>query len=136
MRYLASCRSNYVQLKDTEALRSKLPATYRLVESTDSPGKHAVIPAGAGGAFWPGANPDGDEATISLLDLIASELVSGEIVVVIEVGVGEGLEYIVGFADAGDSEGRRARVDLNEIYHKAAEKLGGELAKPVSRAEF
>lgn len=127
--WYGSARSNYVRLKDPEAVKQLLDeraSDVSLEESVNTPGLFAFLVNGmsdSGG--WPSVCPlaedgeaDYDANPIGFDDLIAEHLVDGEVLILTEAGA-EKLRYVTGRAHAlRVKNGKRQDlvVSIDDIY--------------------
>jgi len=127
--WYGTARSNYVRLKDPEAVKTLLAefaTEVSLQESSTAPGLFVFLVNGmsdSGG--WPGVyprtedgEPDHDADPIRFDDLIAGHLVDGEVLILMEAGA-EKLRYVTGRAHAlRVKNGKRQDlvVSMEDIY--------------------
>lgn len=127
--WYGSARSNYVRLKDPEAVKQLLDeraSDVSLEESVNTPGLFVFLVNGmsdSGG--WPSVCPlaedgeaDYDANPIGFDDLIAEHLVDGEVLILTEAGA-EKLRYVTGRAHAlRVKNGKRQDlvVSIDDIY--------------------
>ncbi len=127
--WYGTARSNYVRLKDPEAVKQLLAdraSDVSLQESSSAPGLFVFLVNGmsdSGG--WPSVCPltaegeeDYDADPIGFDDLIAEHLVDGEVLILTEAGA-EKLRYVTGRAHAlRVKNGKRQDlvVSIDDIY--------------------
>lgn len=132
-KYYGACRSNYFRVKSVEALRTCLSnAPYEVVESADAPGSVCLLARGfdGGGGYlrlkhivWDD-EPGAVEREIYIPALVAEHLVEGEVAVFMQTGAEQPMTYLIGYSVAVHSDGSLVRVDLNEVYERAAAEFG------------
>jgi len=127
--YYATARSNYVRLKDPDAVRQLLAdraGEVTLCESHLASGCFAFLVSGmSDSGCWPGiypVDPDGqvdyDSEPEDFADVIAPHLADGEVLILMEAGA-EKLRYIGGWARAVRvNRGRiqNLNISLDDIY--------------------
>jgi hypothetical protein len=126
--YYATTRSNYFRVKDAFAFEAWCRT--RSIEFWTKPfegkGDCYAIAANPGErSGWPTYDNDRD-ADIDVTDELPAHLDPRDVAILIEIG-SEKLRYLIGFATAVHSYGRTIRVDLDEIYARAAEAFGSGL---------
>ena len=125
--YYASARSNYFAVKDREAFDTWADyAGLEVLTSDHHDDRVMIAPKAECDSGWPAQrlNPDtNDWEEFDLCGELWSHLLDYEVAVLFEVG-SEKLRYLTGFAVAVSWEGEIERLDLNDIYGRAAEAFG------------
>lgn len=129
--FRAKTRSNYFQVKDTEAFE-QFCDQFELV-AIQSGDKSGFIVASVEGAIprmlWD--KESSEQTEIDFLSLLAEHLVEGQVAVLIEIGWVKEMTQLSGLAVAINAQGQQQEVDLRQIYEKA-----GELGEMVTLAEY
>lgn len=124
--FYGASRTNYVRLKDPEALKDKLQhSNLKIEQHPDYPDYYCLEADSDSGCFdvW-FSDPDTDEqAELLIEEVVAPHLEHGQVLVLIESGA-EKLCYITGAAIAYAWDGRVVVLRLDDIYALAASKLG------------
>ena len=132
--YYATARSNYFKVKDVEKFKEL--CTKINVEMIESQGKVGFICTqdpdcgSLPSSIYKEELDDFEE--IDLCELVAEHLEEGEVAVMMEAGY-EKFRYVTGYAMAVNWKGEVVDVNINDIYKKAQEELGGE---NISMAEY
>lgn len=127
--WYGTARSNYVRLKDPQAVKALLAERtpeVHVEESSSKPGLYVFLVSGmsdSGG--WPSVpllDADGEEDDdadhIGFDDLIAEHLADGEVLILVECGA-EKLRYLTGWARAlrvKDGKRQDLFVSIEDIY--------------------
>ncbi|PBA68852.1 hypothetical protein [Mycobacterium avium] len=128
--YYGTGRTNTFMVHDVEALRTALQrGDFEVVErASDRPGEVTIFAAGPDGdgnwSQW--IYPDDGDAEpeeLCVPALIAEHLQDGQVAVFVHAG-SEKLRYVCGYSLAVHSDGRQLRIDIDDIYEKAAEEFG------------
>lgn len=125
--WTGKARTNYILVKDVEALKAKADEIGIKVEvHTENP--NFVT-------FEPDQGDDGDFETSFINDdevevewtwsELSEHFAEGQVLIVMTVG-GERTRYLTGFALAVAWDGRVTSINLNDIYLKAAQTFGVE----------
>lgn len=130
--YYATARSNYFAVKDLEAFKAAMPEGIGIWDDGKD-GLVGVYADGGDGNGWPSYDHEAD-TDIDLCALIAPHLKKGEIAVFMEAG-NEKLRYVIGVAEAVNSDGETVFVALSQIY-KLAESLQSKGDSPITQAEY
>lgn len=122
-------RTNYVLVKDIEALRVALPEDLD-IEVTEGQmpevvGKVALIMENGLPTSFYNEETEEDE-DFDVVDLLAEHLVAGQIAVFQQVG-NDKMRYLTGHATAVTHTGERVEVSLDDIYTRAAEAFQTDL---------
>lgn len=115
--YQASCRTNYFNVIDYSRFIKTMERVPQ-IKVVNKDGRVAILGNHSGGGGWPTFGLHAEP--IDLPKLIAGFLAPGSVAIFMEVGA-EGLNYLVGFAEAINSQGQRRKVDLSQIYALAKE---------------
>ena len=123
--YYGAARTNYFTVRDANAFQAWADKRgFRVI--TDKDGEVGILPGDASddGTLntWGEDSETGDFEKVDILGEIASHLVKGSVAILMESGA-EKLRYIVGRAEAINSDGKRREITLEQIYKQAA-KLG------------
>lgn len=122
--YYASCRTNYFKVKDEEAFLAAMERVPDIEIDVDAKGVCILgnNPDGAGWPQWTYGEDGGEDIDLEfdLVVAVSEHLQDGEVAIFMESGA-EKLRYIVGYAEAINSDGERADVSLNNIYALAAD---------------
>ena len=120
--YYGRGRTNVFAVKDVQALRNALECQDFEVEER-SPGCVAIFAADADGlgdwSRWIDGD-DGEDEEFFVPEMIAAHLQPDQVAVFVHAG-SEKLRYVTGYSIAVHSDGRRIRLDLDEIIRVAAE---------------
>ncbi len=119
--WCGTARTNYVRVKDVDALKELLePFEVEVYTHPTMPRYVMLTPSSMsdyGGFNFNNQDEDGNEVEFDWPD-IAAHLDEGQILVAVEAGA-EKLRYVSGFAVAVAWDGRVTDVNLNDIYEKA-----------------
>lgn len=125
--YYGKGRTNIFKVKDIDALRTALAGTEVTVESRGERGAGAVLirlsdndVTGCWGQLVYGDDDDVEPTELFVPDMIAEHLQVGEVAVFVHAG-SEKLCYLSAYSIAVHANGSQVRVDLNDIYQRAAE---------------
>ena len=132
--WYGAARSNYVKVKDIEALKKTLePWPISVCEEN---GRVCLLSEEEVCGGWPDIGYDGNEIEVlfSFENYVCPHLVEGEILVTKEAGA-EKLRYITGRAVAYNCDGDSVVVDLDDIYSVAAEKFDVEFSS-ITKASY
>jgi hypothetical protein len=132
--YNATAASNTFHVRDRAAFERALAGLPLRIETAIGSlnRRHVYLACESDHGTWPSErdDPNGREGVeVDLLALIAAHLRPGAVAVLKEAGA-EKLAYIGGVALAVNAAGETARVDLDEIFDRAAH-LGGALSTDV-----
>jgi len=133
--YYGNARSNYFAVKDTDAFVAAF-AEVPDVELVEDGGKWTMLVSGGDDSGWPSITYNhvtGDDYEIDIPEMVSKHLADGEVAVFMESGA-EKLRYIIGFAEAINSDGERVSLDLNNIYELA--KTLTNRRDDITRAEY
>lgn len=120
--YEGRARTNYVAVKDLDALKEALDKMYS-VELVESNGKCAFIFSQGSTKLYGDSENGENDIEIDFEDFFAPFMADGEICVVQCIGH-EKDRYLVGLAYAFDSEKNIVSIDLDDIYRKAFKEFG------------
>jgi hypothetical protein len=137
--YYGNARSNYFHVKDEEAFLAameKLP-DIEIHRSNNDEGAFCILGCNADGAGWTQWMWDEeieDDVEVDLPGVVSEHLVDGEVAIFMETG-SEKLRYLVGWAEAINSEGERESISIDGIYELAG-RLTEKHPNEISRAEY
>lgn len=121
-------RTNTFAVKDIEALKATVADTE--IEVVDRGEGRVTLLTGDDGdgdfsvyRYTEGDEEDHDDDPLFIPDMIAEHLQSGE-VAVFESSGWEKFRYMSAWAIAVFSDGRQVRVDVNDVYDRAATEFG------------
>lgn len=127
--YVATARTNYFRVHDKEAFTAEIDRAFpnwghKVAEGDGNNPQGSVAVIDQDGYGWPtyacdeydDTGEDPDETT--LLDIIQSHVIDGDVAVMQECGH-EKSRYVNGHAVAVNSRGETATVALDDIYAKA-----------------
>lgn len=122
--YIASARSNYFHVKDSQVFEKFLADVGGLGHWTDAEGRYAIFTNDGDSGSWPSfvQTEEEDFVDFDLTEELPQFLVEGQVAVLIEVGA-EKLRYLVGHAVAIHSSGRITEISLDDIYVQAREEF-------------
>jgi hypothetical protein len=118
--YMAFCRSNYFQVKDSQKFLDWCEDLGLTTLPAADPSTFAIFPDEA----WPSQNVKDEE--IDFEQELSSYLVDDSIAILMEVGY-EGsrfIRYVAGFAIAINSNNEQVVVNLDDIVELAAKTFG------------
>lgn len=125
--YYGRGRTNIFKVKDISALKTALAGAEFTVEERPDRGADAVSitvsendGAGSWGQLVYTGGDDADPTELSVPDIIAEHLQDGQVAVFVHAGAEE-LRYLSAYSIAVHADGRQVRVDLDDIYQRAAE---------------
>jgi len=132
--YYAKARSNYFKVKDKEKFEDFCNRlNVEMIEREDQVGFICTLDPDCGSLPWSIYDETlDDHVEYDLLQGISEHLQEGEVAVLQEAGH-EKFRYVTGVAFAVNWKGEVAYVNINDIYKKAQEELGGE---HISVAEY
>jgi hypothetical protein len=119
--YYAAARSNPFTVRDPDALKRDLADLQIHVQVSDEPPNQVTLFC-HNEAGWPSSRYDevtGEEIEVCVHEIVAPHLLDGHVAVFVEAG-SEALRHVGGLAVAVNSTGETCRVDLEEIYERAA----------------
>ena len=130
--YYATCRSNYVRVKNPKRFKDIL-SEYDLDIIEDDDGRIGFLSRTEDG-FPRMLEPDEHDEHGYINDdtRIPECLHDDEVLVIMEIG-NEKMRYLIGYALAINSDGRQCSVSLDEIYSRAEANFGN---KPKTPAEY
>ena len=133
--YEGAARSNYVRIKDIAALKAALEPFAIEVSERGTNGTVCFLSEDGDGG-WPSTTLTDNDVEIEFDPVahICPHMVDGEVLVMLESGH-ERLRYIVGYADAYHSDGRRVGVNIENIYDKASREFDVPLDR-ISQASY
>lgn len=123
--YCGKGRTNIFKVKDIDALKAALAGAEFTVEARPDRGADAVLihvsdNDGAGNWGQPVHIDDDDEPTeLFVPDMIAEHLQDGQVAVFVHAG-SEKLRYLSAYSIAVHANGNQVRIDLYDIYQRAA----------------
>ncbi|SHV17465.1 Uncharacterised protein [Mycobacteroides abscessus subsp. abscessus] len=138
--YYGAGRSNYFKVKSVEALQEALDgAPVEVLPSSDVPGEVCILATDDdGGGHWShviwAEKPDEEDREVDVPELIAEHLEEGQVAIFVHIGA-EKLRYLCGYSLAVYSDGRKVRVDLDDVYARASAEFGVP-SKQISQAVY
>ena len=136
--WYGTARSNYVKIKDMDGLKAAIePFPISISKGDDeNEGKVCFLSDDGDSGGWPGHAYDEDDNEIEFDPAvqICPFMEDDQVLVMMESGA-EKLRYITGNAMAFNAKGDSVRVNLNDIYKKAAETFGAS-ADDITAAEY
>lgn len=138
--YFGAGRSNYFKVKSIDALCAALEGTpFEVMASTNVPGEVRIFArddneTGSWSYVIWADEPDEEDTEIIVPDLIAEHLVDGQVAVFVHTGA-ESLRYLSGYSVAVHSDGRQVRIDLDDVYDRAAAEFDVPV-KQISQASY
>lgn len=133
--YIASCRTNYFKVKDSEAFIEEMSKVPNIAVTEEAKG-FIILGEDPDGAGWPSFGYDDEteeEYEIDLPDLVAEHLADGEVAIFMESGA-EKLRYIIGQALAINNKGEYRVIGLDDIYTLAQDLT--DRPKDITVAEY
>lgn len=125
--YYGKGRTNIFRVKDVDALKAALSAAEFTVEDRPDRGPNAVSitvsdndGAGNWGQLVYTDEHDDDPAELFVPDIIAEHLQDGQVAVFVHAG-SEKLRYLSAYGIAVHASGQQVRLNLDDIYQRAAE---------------
>ncbi|WP_342314750.1 hypothetical protein LIX17_25125 (plasmid) [Mycobacterium avium subsp. hominissuis] len=125
--YSGKGRTNIFKVKDIDALKAALAGAEFTVEARPDRGADAVLiqvsDNDVTGCWGQPVHTDDDDAEPTELfvpDMIAEHLQDGQVAVFVHAG-SEKLNYLSAYSIAVHANGNQVRLDLNDIYQRAAE---------------
>lgn len=115
-------RSNYVLVKDIDALKADLPEDLDIEVTTGSGEQADMVALLCENGLWPSYyDEDEDEdQPFDIVGVFAQHLAEGQVAVFHEVGHDK-MRFMIGNAIAVTHTGERVEVSIDDIYAKAAE---------------
>jgi len=127
--YYGKGRTNIFKVKDIDALTTALAGAEFIVEARPDRGADAVFirvsDNDAAGSWSQLVYTDDDAEPTELFvpAMIAEHLQDGQVAVFVHAG-SEKLRYLSAYSIAVHADGRQVRVDLDDIYQRAADEFG------------
>ena len=125
--WTGKARTNYILVKDVEALKGKADEIgIKVHVHTENPNFVTFEPdQGDGGDFEHSYTDENDDEVQWTWGELSEHFAEGQVLIVMTVG-GERTRYLTGFALAVAWDGRVTSINLNDIYLKAAQTFGVE----------
>ena len=123
--YYGHARSNYFNVKDADAFRTWVSSTDGLA-FLEKGNSFAIYSDDGDCGGWPSDRFDEEAQDHVDFDLpieLSKHLQEGSVAVLMEVGA-EKMRYLVGYAQAVDSDGQVETISLDDIYMIAEERFG------------
>ena len=128
--YYGKGRTNIFKVKDIDALKTALAGAEFTVEARPDRGADAVVicvsdndAAGSWGQLVYTEDDDAEPTELFVPDMIAEHLQDGQVAVFVHAG-SEKLRYLSAYSIAVHANGQQVRLDLDDIYQRAAEEFG------------
>ena len=133
--WYGTSRSNYVKIKDMDALNKALEP-WCINTEADLHGRIAFFARDSDNGGWPSwaQDAEGNEIEFEWETVICPHMEDGEILVIRSVGA-EKLRYVTGHAAAFDNTGKSISLSLDLIYSMAANHFGVPEAN-ITTAEY
>ncbi|WP_099020825.1 hypothetical protein [Mycolicibacterium palauense] len=127
--YYGKGRTNVFKVKDIDALTTALAGADFIVDTRPDRGADAVFirvsdddASGSWGQLVY-TDDDAEPTQLSVPDMIAEHLQHDQVAVFVHVG-SEKLRYLSAYSIAVHADGRQVRVDIDDIYQRAASEFG------------
>lgn len=139
--WYGAARSNYVKIKDMDGLKAALepfPIKLYITLSGEDEGKVCFMSDEQDSGGWPSfgylEDAEDEEIEFDPAVQICPFMEDDQILVMMVTGA-EKLRYLTGHADAYNSKGEWCAVNINDIYKKAAEQFGVDVAS-ITACEY
>lgn len=140
--YTAHCRTNHFKVKDNAEFLEAMQQVPDVQVEENNNGEFCLLGNNSDGAGWPSfkytehdsleeaEKHPGDECEdFDLPEFVSKFLAKGQVAVFMESG-SEKLRYVIGYATAINSEGKRKDISLQDIYKHAIRLAKGGKVTP------